>query len=78
MFRESRRTPKSPFRECESHLPILPKVGLRQCRLEDARDEVEEDNTLISNDHEMLVANLNVGEHFTVIITKDNLEDDDF
>ncbi len=29
-FQESRRTPKSPFRECECHLHILPKVGLRQ------------------------------------------------
>ncbi len=29
-FRESRRTPKSPFRECESHPHTLPKVGLQQ------------------------------------------------
>jgi hypothetical protein len=29
-FRESRRTPKSPFRECECHPHTLPKVGLRQ------------------------------------------------
>jgi hypothetical protein len=29
-FQESRRTTKSPFRECECHLHILPKVGLRQ------------------------------------------------
>ncbi len=28
-FRESRRTPKSPFRECECHPHNLPKVGLR-------------------------------------------------
>jgi len=28
-FRESRKTPKSPFRECECHLHTLPKVGLR-------------------------------------------------
>ncbi len=28
-FWESRQIPKSPFRECESHLPTLPKVGLR-------------------------------------------------
>ncbi len=31
-FQESRRTPKSPFQECECHLHILPKVGLRQFR----------------------------------------------
>jgi hypothetical protein len=30
-FRESQRTPKSPFRECESHPHTLLKVGLRQC-----------------------------------------------
>ncbi len=29
-FQESWRIPKSPFRECECHLHILPKVGLRQ------------------------------------------------
>jgi hypothetical protein len=29
-FWESRRTPKSPFRECECHHHTLPKVGLRQ------------------------------------------------
>jgi hypothetical protein len=29
-FWESRRTPKSPFRECECHPHTLPKVGLRQ------------------------------------------------
>jgi len=28
-FRESRRTPKSPFRECECHPHTFPKVGLR-------------------------------------------------
>jgi hypothetical protein len=28
-FWESRRTPKSPFRECECHPHTLPKVGLR-------------------------------------------------
>ncbi len=28
-FWESRRTPKSPFRECESHPPTLPTLGLR-------------------------------------------------
>jgi hypothetical protein len=28
-FQESQRTPKSPFWECECHLHILPKVGLR-------------------------------------------------
>jgi hypothetical protein len=32
-FRESRRTPKSPFRECECHPHTLPKVGLRQCNV---------------------------------------------
>lgn len=48
------------------------------CRLEDARDEVEDDNTFIGNDHEMLAMSLNVGEHFTIIATKDNLEGDDF
>jgi hypothetical protein len=29
-FRKSRRTPKSPFWECECHPHTLPKVGLRQ------------------------------------------------
>jgi hypothetical protein len=29
-FRESRWTPKSPFRECECHPHTLPKVGLRK------------------------------------------------
>jgi len=29
-FQESRRTPKSPFQECECHPHTLPKVGLRQ------------------------------------------------
>jgi len=29
-FWESRRTPKSPFRECECHPHIFPKVGLQQ------------------------------------------------
>jgi hypothetical protein len=29
-FRESQRTPKFPFRECESHLHTLLKVGLQQ------------------------------------------------
>jgi hypothetical protein len=29
-FWESRRAPKSPFRECECHPHILPKIGLRQ------------------------------------------------
>jgi len=29
-FRESWRTPKSPFWECECHPHTLPKVGLRQ------------------------------------------------
>jgi hypothetical protein len=29
-FWKSRRTPKSPFRECECHRHTLPKVGLRQ------------------------------------------------
>jgi hypothetical protein len=48
------------------------------CRLNDARDEVEEDNTLINNDHEMLATSLNVGEHFAIIVAKDNLEGDDF
>jgi len=28
-FQKSRRTPKSPFRECECHPHTLPKVGLR-------------------------------------------------
>ncbi len=28
-FQESQRTPKSPFRECDSHPHTLPKVGLR-------------------------------------------------
>jgi hypothetical protein len=32
-FWESRWTPKSPFRECECHPPILPKVGLRHLPL---------------------------------------------
>jgi hypothetical protein len=47
-------------------------------RPKDIRDEVEEDNTLINNDHEMLDANLNVGEHFIVIVVEDNFEGDDF
>ncbi len=29
-FWKSRKTPKSPFRECECHPHTLPKVGLRQ------------------------------------------------
>jgi hypothetical protein len=48
------------------------------CRLKDARDEVEEDNTLINNDHEMLATGLNVGEHFAIIVVEDNLDGDDF
>ncbi len=48
------------------------------CRLEDVRDDVEEDNTFINNDHQMLDVSLNVGEDFLVIITKDNFEGDDF
>ncbi len=31
-LRESQRTPKSPFRECECHPPTLPKVGLQHVR----------------------------------------------
>lgn len=52
-------------------------IHMVPCRLEDARDEVEEDNTLINNDHEMLATSLNVGEHFAIIVAKDNLEGDD-
>jgi hypothetical protein len=48
------------------------------CRPKDARDEVEEDNTFINNDHKMLVVSLNVGEHFAVIAIEDNFEGDDF
>ncbi len=47
-------------------------------RPKDVRNEVEEDNTLINNDHEMLDASLNVGEHFIVIVIEDNFEGDDF
>ncbi len=53
-------------------------IHMVTCRLEDVKDDVEEDNTLINNDHQMLDASLNVGEDFLVIITKDNLEGDDF
>ncbi len=35
-FRKSRRTPKFPFRECESHTHTLFKVGLRQCKHHDS------------------------------------------
>jgi hypothetical protein len=48
------------------------------CRLKNVRNEVEEDNTLINNDHEMLVTSLNVGEHFALIVAEDNLEGDEF
>jgi hypothetical protein len=48
------------------------------CRLKDTRNEVEEDNTLINNDHEMLATSLNVDEHFAIIVVEDNLEGDDF
>ncbi len=47
-------------------------------RQEDVRNEIEEDNCLIGNDKEMLVATLNVGEHFAVITTKDNIKGYDF
>jgi hypothetical protein len=47
-------------------------------RLEDVRNKTEEDNCLISNDKEMLAVTLNVGEHFAVIIVKDNPKGDNF
>ncbi len=53
-------------------------IHMVTCRLEDVRDDVEEDNTFINNDHQMLDVSLNVGEDFLVIITKENFEGDDF
>jgi hypothetical protein len=53
-------------------------IRLVPCRPEDVRDKIEEDNCLINNDKKMLVATLNVGEHFTVIAAKDNPKGDDF
>jgi hypothetical protein len=47
-------------------------------RPQDAKDdEIDEDNCLISNDKELLAATLDVGDHFAVIIVKDNNEGDD-
>jgi hypothetical protein len=57
------------------HLDYVPRfffIWLRPCRLEDVRNEAKEDNCLISNDREMLVATLNVAEHFVVIAMEDN------
>ncbi len=53
-------------------------IRLVPCRLEDVKDETTEDNCLINNDKEMLVATLNVGEHFAIITIEDNIEGDDF
>ncbi len=53
-------------------------IHMVHCRLKNVRNEVEEDNTLINNDHEMLVTSLNVGEHFALIVAEDNLEGDEF
>jgi hypothetical protein len=46
---------------------------------QDARDdEINENNCLINNDRELLVATLDVGDHFVVIVAKDNNKGDDF
>ncbi len=53
-------------------------IQLVPYRPKDVRNKTKEDNCLISNNKEMLVATLNVGEHFTIIATKDNIKGDDF
>ncbi len=54
-------------------------IQLVTCKPQDARkDEVNENNSLINNDMEMLATTLDVGDHFAIIVTKDNSEGDDF
>jgi hypothetical protein len=54
-------------------------IQLVLCKPQDAReDEVIENNCLIHNGREMLVATLDGGDHFAIIAVKDNNEGDDF
>ncbi len=59
-------------------MPRFDFICLVPYRPQDAKDdEIDEDNCLISNDKELLAATLDVGDHFAVIIVKDNNEGDD-
>ncbi len=60
------------------YVPVFSFIQLVPYRPEDVKNEIEEDNCLISNDKEMLATTLNVGKHFVVIATKDNIEGNDF
>ncbi len=54
-------------------------IQLVTCKPQDVReDEVNENNCLINNDMEMLATTLDVGDHFAIIVTKDNSKGDDF
>ncbi len=53
------------------HIKYVPKydfIRLVPCRPKDVINELDEHNILINNDQEMLVATLNVGDHFIVIV----------
>ncbi len=59
-------------------MPRFSLIRLFPYKVEDVRNESEEENCSISNGKEMLAAALNVGEHFAVIAMEDNIEGDEF
>jgi hypothetical protein len=60
-------------------VPKFDLIHLVPYKPQDARDdEIDEDNCLFNNDKELLVAILDVGDHFAVITAQDNNEGDDF
>jgi len=60
-------------------VPRFDLIHLVPFKPQDARDdEINENNCLINNDRELLVATLDVGDHFVVIVAKDNNKGDDF
>ncbi len=62
-----------------NYVPRFDLIRLVPCRFQHARDdEIDEDNYLINNDKEVLVTNLDVGDHLAVITIVDNNEGDDF
>jgi len=60
-------------------VPRFDLIHLVPFKPQDARDdEINENNCLINNDRELLVATLDVGDHFVVIVAKNNNKGDDF
>jgi hypothetical protein len=62
-----------------NYVPRFDLIYLVPYKPQDARNyEIDEDNCLSNNDRELLVAILDVGDHFIVIVAKDNNKGDDF